>query len=658
MSYIKQNFVSGQTLTAEHMNHIEDGIVAVSEEMDNNGFKVATDVIFVGDSVTVDTVEGEKVDVAVIFSAKQEGEGNPSMTNIRHITGMSSITVNQAYDGGNQQYVIDLDGNAYGGSVDFATGKVTITHKLYELAIADMNNDYDDYPGWKNVTGFHECFASGKDLYNATYDPIAINAGTIFTVNYNYGIISLNKEYYNGRKQSEWKQQFPDFVFQILMPLITPKTIDVSAVSITSYNGENTFTCADGEMTITTHAYRYIRGASGAFDPYAWGLPVLMLNGDCTGMTKDDYVSLSYSFEDKDGNPLIGYVDVKKQGSSSINTGIEIGSKFDADLGGLFNFTLKFPEAFEAAEGWGAQTKYCFKANAIDHTHARNVCSCKLWGQIVKDRDDVPTELSSLPNGGAIDGFPIIIVLNDRFYAIGTFNIPKDGWMFGTPKAILCADAHVAATQFKELATLNGDFELEYAEDKNDTAWILPSINAAIQAVMDSDGSDLDTVVGQYIDIPSAIDYMIHNVDEDGNDATDKNYILVTFDGVKWYFSVYDRDTTYGLMWNGKSFTSPIGNITYAGFAGIHALMNLIYTHRRTELKARAVELHNGIRSEANVATVFTNFVARIPSALFEENAKRWPLLRSTSAADTAQILNWYRLRRAYLDKIIDGWTD
>ena len=31
MGYIKQNFVSGQTLRADHLNHIEDGIVSISE---------------------------------------------------------------------------------------------------------------------------------------------------------------------------------------------------------------------------------------------------------------------------------------------------------------------------------------------------------------------------------------------------------------------------------------------------------------------------------------------------------------------------------------------------------------------------------------------------------------------------------------------------
>lgn len=390
------------------------------------------------------------------------------------------------------------------------------------------------------------------------------------------------------------------------------------------------------------------------FDASVYGLPVLTLDGDCTGMTKDDYVNLAFTFQDKDGNALSGNVDVKKQGSSSVQTGVEIGAAFDTDLGGLFNFTLKFPEAFEAKEGWTAQKKYCFKANAIDHSHARNVCSCKLWGQIVKSRADVPTELSSLVNGGAIDGFPIIIVLNGNFYALGTFNIPKDGWMFGSPKAILCADDHTDATKFKALATLDGDFELEYVEDENNADWVLTSINTAIQAVMNSDGSDLDTV-GQYIDIPSAIDYYIHAVYEQATDGTDKNYILVTFDGVKWYFSAYDRDTTYGIWWNGKLFVTPASNITYANYASNHGLMNLIYTHKKAELKARSVELRNSVLSEANVTTVFTNFTAGIPAELFAQNCRRWPLLRSTSVSNVNQILNWYRLRRAYIDPLTDA---
>lgn len=320
---------------------------------------------------------------------------------------------------------------------------------------------------------------------------------------------------------------------------------------------------------------------------------------------------------------------------------------------------MKFDNAFEAKEGWGAQKKYCFKANYIDHSHSRNIGSCRIWGQIVKNRANVPTELSSLPNGGAIDGFPCIIMLNGKFHGLYTWNIPKDGWMFGSPKAILCADTHCDATRFKGLATLNGDFELEYVEDEDNADWVLPSINRAIQAVLDSDGNNLDTTVGQYIDIPSAIDYYIHTVYESADDGTDKNYILVTFDGAKWYFSAYDRDTVYGLNWDGKKFNSPWhGTVTFNSYAELHRLMGLIKTGKASELEARAKQLRLGALSEENIAMVFTNFAASIPSQILDEDARVWPTIPSTNASNTAQILNWYRLRVQSIDAAVDALAD
>lgn len=263
--------------------------------------------------------------------------------------------------------------------------------------------------------------------------------------------------------------------------------------------------------------------------------------------------------------------------------------------------------------------------------------------------------IQELPNGGAIDGFPCVIMLNDEFHGLYTWNIPKDGWMFGMPKAILCADMHCDATKFKALATLNGDFELEYAEDEENTDWILPSLNTAIQAVINSDGTDIDTVIGQYIDIPSAIDYYIHTADEGAVDGNSKNYLLVTFDGAKWYFSAYDRDTTYGIHWQGTSFYSPKETVTFTNFASHHKLMGLIRNHKTADLKARAIELREGISSEANVATLFSNFISGIPSQLLDEDARKWPTIPSTSASNLAQILNWYRLHRQVIDKEIDA---
>ena len=72
-------------------------------------------------------------------------------------------------------------------------------------------------------------------------------------------------------------------------------------------------------------------------------------------------------------------------------------------------------------------------------------------------------------------------------------------------------------------------------------------------------------------------------------------------------------------------------------------------------MKSRAIKLRDGVKSEFNVSNVFTKFVGQIPSAIYEQNTKRWPLLRSTSISNVEQILNWYRMRRAYVDKLIDA---
>lgn len=367
------------------------------------------------------------------------------------------------------------------------------------------------------------------------------------------------------------------------------------------------------------------------------GIAVLYLNGDTAGMSKEDAVTLDYAYGDRKG-----VCTVKWQGSSSIAYPKK-------------NYTIKFDEEFEAKAGWGEQKKYCFKANYIDPSALRNIGSCRLWGEIVKSRANVPTELSSLPNGGAIDGFPCVIVINGEFHGLYTWNIPKDGWMFGSPKAIVSAGEYGNATAFKALATFVDDFEIEYAEDENDTTWIMPSLNVAIQATIDSDGSDLDMTVGQYIDIPSVIDYIHHVADDSAGDCIQNNALYVTFDGVKWYMSAYDRDTIMGSNAWGEIIGSPIGGCDYAKIAEQHRLMQLIMDHKTADFKARGIELREGVKSEANVALVLTKLASEFPLTVFADDAKRWPTMPSTNTAGLWQMLNWYRLRRAYLDPLLDA---
>ena len=392
----------------------------------------------------------------------------------------------------------------------------------------------------------------------------------------------------------------------------------------------------DGGYTGTESEFA-VKLAAPAFDPTAYNLPVLYLTGDTTGISKDDAVTLNYAYGENSGTCTL-----KWQGSSSL--------AYDKK-----NYTIKVDTAFEAVEGWGAQKKYCLKANFIDHSHARNIVSCKLWGQIAKSRAGVDSRLTALPNAGAVDGFPCVIMLNGEFHGLYTCNIPKDGWMFGMSdgvgqQAIVCGDKYTDATYFKALAALDGsDYEIEYCST-SDTAWVKTSFNRMLQAVIDSNGGNIDTELVKYIDIDSAIDYLIDTVVIQAPDCLAKNTLLVTYDGTKWFFSAYDRDSTFGLHFGGKSFYALDAEPSFSSWK-YHRLMNLLWTYKRDAIRARYAELRAGALSEANVAKEFWNFECAISEALLHEDVLRWPTIPSSSVSDVHQILHHYRLRCAITDE-------
>ena len=421
----------------------------------------------------------------------------------------------------------------------------------------------------------------------------------------------------------------------------------IMSIQKTAGTGEpgttDTYTISYSDGTDSTFAvYNGADGDVQALDIVKYGVPVLALTGDVSAMSKDNAVTLSYVYGDRTGSCTL-----KWQGNSSLAYPKK-------------NYTIKFDQEFEAVEGWGAQKKYCLKADFIDFSHTRNIVSAKLWGKIVKNRRGGTIEqIKSLPNGGAVDGFPCVIFINDVFIGVYNFNIPKDGWMFGMgtgqKEAVVCTENYT----FDKTVVLDGtDLELEYVTDENDSAWVAESLNRLVTAVRNSDGTDIDTTIAQYLDIDSAIDYFIFTALNLGNDNVSKNTILATYDGIKWFFSAYDMDGTWGLKWDGKEFYSaainscmPAGSLK--GFARSHTLMNLLYKHKFEAIRKRYWELRDWIVSYENIEKMFVNYASSIPKALLAEDARIWPTIPSTETNDVSQIINWYQNRCIAMDEDI-----
>lgn len=379
-------------------------------------------------------------------------------------------------------------------------------------------------------------------------------------------------------------------------------------------------------------------GSMPITDYMDYPLPCIHLSGDIAGMTKDNDVTLNYIYKDRSGSCTL-----KWQGSSSAG----LPKK---------NYTIKFDNAFEVVDGWGAQKKYCLKANYVDSSHARNIVCAKLWGQIVKSRTPANDTLNTLPNGGAIDGFPILLSINGEFQGLYTWNIPKDGWMMGMSdatqqQAILCAELNNnGATAFKGLATLEADadgkldFDLEYSSD-GQKDWVLASLNRLLAAVKDSDGTNITYGIAPYLDLESAIDYFIHTVLTANYDGIYRNYLLATHDGVKWFFTGYDMDVVLGLRAMGRYFYSAAESVAFATVAGQHKLFGLIWKYLRPQLRDRYNELRAAAMSVENVANMFADYVAEIPLPVYIDDVRLWNGIPSNSANNLAQIITYYDLR-------------
>ena len=371
------------------------------------------------------------------------------------------------------------------------------------------------------------------------------------------------------------------------------------------------------------------------------GLDVLYLDGDTTRMTKENKVNLSYRYLGHSGTCTC-----KWQGASSVSFPKK-------------NYTIaKLKPAIDV--GWGTQNKYVLKADFSDASRARNVVSAKLWGGVVKSRTPVNERLSALPNGGAIDGFPIMLVINGEYQGIYNFNIPKDGWMLGMGESSTEAIFNSEGGDFKSTVTkeevLNAQkWEIAYLPDEDNPDWAIDSLNYMLQATIDSTGANYRDTLEDYLDIESAIDYFIYCALLDNSDGVTKNFLLGTYDGMKWFFVVYDLDWTFGSHSWGTAYLSPQTVNSFATLQGRNRAFHLIYRYDKEALKARYAELRNGALSENSVLTTLSGYLAKIPKSLIDEDYRLWPTTPGTLVNNFDQIMQWYRLRVQYMDSEISN---
>lgn len=410
--------------------------------------------------------------------------------------------------------------------------------------------------------------------------------------------------------------------------------------------------------------------------PENYDIPILYLYGaGIEGMqSKKDSVSVGLSYKFPRFN-LSGTLNkIKVQGSSSAS----LPKK---------NYTLQLDQAVELINGYGKQKKYVIKADMTDFSHARNVGCAELWGKVrqtrVKPDDAVKInevdylvdnagnhivgesdpQLSIGGTYGAVDGFPIAVYINDKYWGLYTFNIPKDKGMAkmteGTGQAIV-STTWMSFTEHTKLD--DTDMGLEYCGTK-DSTWVTDAVNRLIDTVKASYDTkdDFTNAVTPYLDLDSAIDYYVYSVAIGNVDGVVRNFNLQTWDGKKWYFAAYDLDMVFGRTpdlldylspeYNGSSIRH--GGLTFENMATGNRIFHQLWKFYKDEIIARYKDLASNVLSGASVGTFFTNYVKKIPVALKVQEDKTWAQTPLTESNNIDQIRWWYMYHINFLNRLV-----
>ncbi len=393
---------------------------------------------------------------------------------------------------------------------------------------------------------------------------------------------------------------------------------------------------------------------------YQWtgtlDIPVLRLEGDTNGISKEHEVAVSASYNGG-GTTFDCYASMKFQGHSSL--------AYEKK-----NYTIKLYQDQSLSSknkidlGWGKESKYCLKANYIDYSQSRNVVSAKLWGQIVKSRKDCNPNLMALTNGGAIDGYPIIVFINGEYQGLYTLNTPKDEWIWDSSidKLYTAVTMEIAgdSTAFRRTSTLKqGEWEVEYAKNDDEQA-AMDSINRLITFVANNNGSAFVNGIDQYLDVDAAIDYMLYSYYMCAPDNVRRNGIFISYDGIHWIPSMYDMDATWGLHWNGRAYYKTdymLPNIRINGTldsGGQSLLWDRLLQNFPDRVYARYSELRKTILNETAVVEEFIKFQSKIPMALFETEPYVYPAMPGVTTNNIEQIRSYIKAREALLDPIME----
>lgn len=205
---------------------------------------------------------------------------------------------------------------------------------------------------------------------------------------------------------------------------------------------------------------------------------------------------------------------------------------------------------------------FCLKADYMESSHANNVGMAKFINGCVYDTK-TPAQLIDPNRRTTIDGFPILLYINDKLQGAYNFNLDRystESYGYKDfPKCIayeVSANSDTTAGAFHKWTSSSGKSEIDYY--KSDFECLYPPSRAGgsdnfaelIRLVnwVDNASDELfKEQIHEYFNLEYLLRYYLVVMVIGAVDNLGKNMKLVSYDGLIWWPQFYDMDTILGL---------------------------------------------------------------------------------------------------------------
>lgn len=385
-------------------------------------------------------------------------------------------------------------------------------------------------------------------------------------------------------------------------------------------------------------------------------------------------VILSLTIE---GTTLKTFGEIKVQGSSTAYWPKKNWSlKFYADAKREEKLRLKIGDSI-------ASDKWIAKAEWIDPTMLRNALSYNLWGSMVKSRKTFPkyevdnawignndmqkglqTEAQGFPKA-----HPIHVKVNDEHYGLSMLLLGHDPLNFNidknNPKHIYMEfDARGGYTLVKTWEKFSAEgvgkwIDGYYPSNEDFTYEQLLAIDR-LGKFINGSLDNFKANFSKYLDKTNMIDMLLFLEVIYDWDAVAQDIEMVTYDLEKWYMLPWDKDTTFGMYFDGSGIMEETENkllINYEEEKLTQKPWYKTYHTFKPDIEQRYAELRNDdIFTVNNLSRLAEGIIKKIPTELWKIEKNKWKEYKRPSYDDTStyQVISWFEERLKVLDKHFD----